>query len=829
MTSSLDLDGIWKVRAHEGQFANTGAGCAEVADESRYMETQVPGEMHLELERMGLIPDCRIGMNAQSARWVEEQIWVYRKEFTAPPEACRSHAWLVFEGLDLDAAIYLNGEGIGYHANTHIPYRLDVTGKLKEGRNLLAVRLESGLYSVSEKSGAGYSITDDHKLHKRSWLRKPQYTFLWDWNPRLLNVGIYKPVRLEWTDTARIDAVTVYPELSADHSSAVLHGRLFIDSVYPNPVQATVRMRLPETGVTMERQIQLQPGMSRHDIRLDVAEPKLWWPAGHGDQPLYNVVFEVEVNSAILDTVERRTGIRSISIDKSPHPVEGEYFIIQVNGRPIFMKGANWAPPDAIYARPDADHNRRLVKMAADANFNAFRVNGVGLYLDNAAFDACDELGIMVWQDFPFGCSKYPGDDLEFARNVRSEATYMVRDRSHHPSLILWCGNNENIWNIWAWGFEHGKPYPDASMYLVELPRILHDEDPSRPYWPSTPYSEDFRHPTDPTTGTQHPWDVSIGARAADFWAYREDKSRCAVEGGVLGASSPATLRQFLPDEERHVWSRSWDFHDNAVNIWARPDLCRQMIEHWLEMDQSAMDLDTYAFYSGILQAEGLQEYANNFRRRMFDSSSAVFWQFNDSFPVSHGWSIVDHYLRRKIAYHPVRRVYAPVHVIPVIDGERVVIFGVNDTPNEWCGQLRFGIFRLAGGLPVDITASVTLAQNASSQIGEMPLSEWREVGENASGVFALLMQDGEVLSQNRLFISLFRDLQFEEPEITCTRDDGRAVFTSPTFVWGVCLDPNDEEPLPDDVFDLLPGIGYSVEWPNDRELPKIARWASLR
>lgn len=828
MTSCLDLGGIWKVRAHEGMAANTSVGCAEVADESRYMETQVPGEMHLELERMGHIPDCRLGMNAQSARWVEEQIWVYRREFTAPVEACRSHAWLVFEGLDLDAVIYLNGEELGHHANTHIPYRLDITGKLKEGRNLLAVRLESGLYSVSEKSGVGYSISDDHKLHKRSWLRKPQYTFLWDWNPRLLNVGIYKTVRLDWTDTAHIDAVTVYSELSADHSSAVLHGRLFIESVYPDAVQATVHMRLPETGVTVEREIQLQTGMSRHDIRLDVAEPKLWWPAGHGDQPLYNVIFEVEVGGSLLDTVERRTGIRYISIDKSPHPVEGEYFIIQVNGRPIFMKGANWAPPDAIYARPDAGHYRRLVKMAADANFNAFRVNGVGLYMDNAAFDACDELGIMVWQDFPFGCSKYPGDDLEFAQNVRREATYMVRDRSYHPSLILWCGNNENIWNIWAWGFEHGKPYPDASMYLVELPRILHDEDPSRPYWPSTPYSEDFRYPNDPITGTQHPWDVSIGARAADFWAYREDKSRCAVEGGVLGASSPATLRQFLPEGEQHIYSRSWEFHDNTINTWSRPDLCRQMIEHWLGMDQGAMDLDTYAFYSGILQAEGLQEYANNFRRRMFDCSSAVFWQFNDSFPVSHGWSIVDHYLRRKIAYHPVRRAFAPVHVIPVLDGERVVIYGVNDTPNDWCGQLRFGIFRLAGGLPVDTTISVTLPQNSSSQIAEMPLSDWRAVGEDASGVFTLLMQDGKVVSQNRLFISLFRDLQFEKPEITCTRVDGHAVFTSPTFVWGVCLDPNGEEPLPDDVFDLLPGIAYSIEWPDDHKLPKIVRWGNL-
>lgn len=827
MLSSLDLGGVWKVRAHDGMPEYY---CSENADERRFMEVRVPGELHLELERLGQIEDCRIGMNALAARWVEEQIWIYRTRFDAPSEAVQRHSWLVFEGLDLDAAIYLNGEKIGHHANAHIPCRVDVTGKLREGENVLAVMLESGLYSVSEKPGAAYNIAHDHKLHKRSWLRKAQYQFAWDWNPRLINVGIWGDVRLEWTDSARIDAVTIYPELADDHRSAKVNARLFVENATSAPMKATVRINLRAADGALfstDREVELPVGISRQDISVDVENPALWWPRGHGDQPLYNAEFELMVDGLTVDRAERRTGIRSVSVNQDPHPDGGEYFIVEVNGRPIFMKGGNWAPPDALYSRPDADHYRVVVRMAAEANFNAFRINGVGLYLDNAALDACDEFGILVWQDFTFGCSKYPADDVEFMRNVRREVAHIVRDRSHHPSMVLWCGCNENIWHTTGAGLDWGKPFPDASMYLVEFPRIVQDVDPSRFYWPATPYSTGTRQPNDPTTGTQHPWHVFLGEKGPDFWEYRKDRSRCAVEGGILGASSPATLRQFLPEGERSITSRSWDFHDNTTTIMTWPDRAGRMLLHWLGMDPDAMEFDDYVFYSAVLQAEGLREYADNYRRRMFDSSAAVFWQYNDSYPVSHGWSIVDYYLRRKLAYHPVRRAFAPLSIVPAIEGERVLVFGINDTTEPWIGEARFGLFQLSGGLASDETAPVSLPPNASTQIGELSVDEWRALGQNKSGVFAVLQSGGRTVAQNRLFTARFGELQFADPQISAERRGDRAAFNSNAFVWGVCLDPNGEDPVSDDVFDLLPGIDYEIEWPRDRALPQIHRCAS--
>lgn len=827
MLSSLSLNGTWKVRGFDGQHGRPDQyGCSEDADERIFIDAQVPGEIHLDLERAGWIPDCNIGMNAQSARWVEEQVWVYRTCFDAPKEAISQHAWLVFEGLDLNAVIYLNGKEIGRHLNAFMPCRLEVTGRLREGENALAISIESGLYYVSDKHGLGYNPTLDHKLHKRCWLRKPQYSFSWDWNPRLVNVGIWKPVRLEWTDAARIDAVTVYPELAEDHSFAHIHTRTFIENVCPEPVKTVIRMQVKETGQTEEREIELAPGVSRQDVSVKIENPELWWPRPHGDQPLYNVSVEVLIASKVVDRAERRTGIRSIRINLDPHPEVGEYFILEVNGRKIFAKGGNWVPADMIYARTDAAHYRRLVELAVEANFNALRIWGGGLYADHAMLDACDELGVLVWHDFIFACSKYPGDDPEFLRNVRQEIIFNVRDLSAHPSLLVWCGNNELEWGTWSWGYDREKSHPDYALYHHEIPRIVKNEDPSRPYWPSSPYSLDHRYPNDPTTGDQHPWHVTLKENGPNFWAYRDDISRFPNEGGVLGASSPATLRQFLPEEHYYLFSPTWEFHDNACNYWIERGICYTLVEHWLGVSPEEMEFEDYVFYSGIIQAEGLMEYIHNFRRRMYSTSSAIFWMYNDSWPASHGWTIVDYYLRRKLAYHPVRRAFAPMHIIPAIEGDKVLIFAVNETTEDWQGEARFGLFKLEGGLPVDETVKVTLPANEGTIIGEVPLSEWRAVGADSAGAFALLTRDGQTVAQNRVFIAPYKDLKWAKPAVSIARRGDKAVFSSPTFVWAACIDPNGEAPLADDVFDLLPGIDYEIDWPADQPLPQIQRYA---
>ena len=824
MLSMLDLNGTWKARGFDGQHGSPDAYLTPDTDERVFIDAEVPGDIHLDLQRLGIVGDPNISLNVQNQRWVEEQVWVYRRRFAVPEDCRDKYAWLVFEALDLVADIYLNGERIGSHANVFTPCRIDVTGKLRTGENLLAVRIESGLYSVADKPSRDYNTSMDHNLHKRSWLRKPQCQFSWDWAPRLVNVGIPKSVRLEWTDSARIDSLAVYPVLTDDLKSAKIDVRMFIDSVLAEPVSATLRVRSPEAGQVVEGVVRLEPGMSRHDISVDVQNPKLWWPRSYGDQPLYSIECEIEIDGVVIDSAARRTGIRSVKLNQDNHPVTGRYFIIEVNGKPIFAKGGNWVPPDTIYATIDAERLQKLVDLAADANFNCLRIWGGGLYADHSLLDACDEAGIIVWHDFIFACSKYPGDDAEFLANVREEIEHQVRDLSPHPSLLVWCGNNELELGAWEWGYDRIHPHPDYSLYHLEIPRIIAREDPSRPYWPSSPYSPDHISPKNPTVGDQHPWNVSLGAGGTDFWEYRGDVSRFPNEGGVLGATGMATLRQFLPENQRRLFSPAWELHDNACNYWQGTGVCYRALEDWLGLKPEDVPFEDYVFLSGLLQAEGLTEYINNYRRRMFSSASAIFWMYNDTWPQSHGWTIVDYYLRRKLAYHPVRRAFAPISVVPAVEDDKIGIFGINDSPCDWRGEVRYGLFNIAGGLPIDKVESIVLPPNASKVIGEIDPVELEPIGYENGGVFAILIRDGAVVSQNRLLMARFKDLNWGNSEVRVERRGDRAVFSSDAFVWGVCLDPDGDSPVSDDVFDLLPGIAYEVKWNPDLALPEVRR-----
>ena len=826
MRGALDLNGPWLVSWTEGLHGSPDHGHAAACDGGRYLEVAVPGELHQELRRLGLAEDPNIGLNSLHARWIEEQYWLYRRSFTAPEEALNRPTWLVFEGLDLNADIYLNGERVGGHANGHRPCRVPVTGKLRAGQNLLSVRLESGLYGVADRPGSAYCTQPETLLNKRHWLRKAQYQCGWDWNPRLMAVGITGGVRLEWSDEPWVEQMVVSPELAADHSHARLHVRVFALNPTEVEVGARLRLRCEEAGAETEAEVSIAPGESCLEGVLEVAQPRLWWPVGHGEQPLYTVEASLLVGDRPLSSATRRTGIRDVRINQEPHPEEGHYFILEVNGRPIFCKGGNWVPPDMLAATVEEGRYRELVDLAVRANCNLLRVWGGGTYAPRAFLDGCDEAGVLVWHDLLFACARYPGDDAGFLAEVRAEVTWAMRELASHPSLAVWCGNNELEWGAWDWGYDQaGRTLPDYGLYHHVIPVIAKREDPRRPFWPSSPYSADHEPPNSPTTGDQHPWGVTLGPHRTDFWAYRSFVDRFPNEGGVLGASSPATLRQCLPGQQFRLRSPAWEHHDNAANFWAHGEgVTYEAVRRWLGRDPAEMPLEEYCFASALLQAEGLQEYIANYRRRMFTSAAAVFWMYNDSWPATHGWTIVDYYRRRKLAYHPVRRAFGPVTVVVAEDGDAVRVFGVNDGPREWRGQLRSGLFVLDGALPVDREQEVVLAANASTPLAEVPRADWERLGLARAGAFALLLRKGEVVAQHRLLLTRFSELALGAPQIEVRLERGVATFSSPGFVWGVCLDEDGEAPLADDCFDLLPGIPHTMPWSAGLPEPRVQR-----
>ena len=816
---------VWTEGGHGPQSLEAFASHRPM-DPGRALEVPVPMELHCALQGLGLIEDPHLGLNSLKARWVSEQYWRYSTFFDAPAEALESNAWLVFEQLDINADIFLNGERIANHQNAHRPCRAEVTGRLKPDGNWLTVLIESGLYSVAEREGAPYSAGLDALLNKRHWLRKPQYQFLWDWNPRLINVGITGPVFLEWARQCRIDQIAVWAHPCTDSAGAIVTARVFLEGLQDH-VRCTIRARVLETGEESSAEIQTGRGIGLHAVHVTMEQPRLWWPRGHGDPATYTLEVSVICRGGLIDSATRRFGVRTVEIDRSHHPEAGEYFTLRVNGRPVFCKGGNWVPPSLISSSVTTARLQELVTLAVDANFNLLRIWGGGTFAGDVLLDLCDSNGVMVWHDFLFACARYPGDHPEFLAEIRREVTWAVRQFSHHPSLVSWCGNNELELGTFSWGYDtNGKSLPDYAIYHHVIPVIMREEDPLRPYWPSSPFSPHHQFPNDPTIGDQHPWGVSLGHDGPDFWAYRHYVDRFPNEGGILGASSLATLRQFLPAHQQTIRSFAWEHHDNAVNFWTEgPGVTYVMLEYWMGLQYAEMALEDYAFSSALLQAEGLMEFITNYRRRMFSSSAAIFWMYNDSWPVSHGWSIVDYFLRRKLAYHAVRRAFQPVTVVVAEEGRKIAIHGVNDSVRDWQGTLRYGLFNVSGGLPVELRQSVVIPSNCSTRLAELNRSEWEVFGTKTHGAFALLEEPREaVVAQHRLFLERFKDLAWNRPQIRISRERDRVIYSSPVFVWGATIDLHGESSVPDNCFDLIPGIPYAIPWGEEDISPEIRR-----
>jgi len=832
MAKEMLLNGEWQLAWVEGMpLGSTDPLIGASVTGHPMLKARVPAPIHQVLQEAGILEDPNIGMNSLKARWVEEQFWVYRHSFRVPREAVSRHAWLTFDRLEYEATVHLNGECIGTHANAHRPASFCVTGKLRANDNLLVVVINTGMHSLSEKSATDFDRSEISRLVKRHWMRKPQYQSGWDWNARLVNVGIIGDVKLAWCPGPRLQQLSVVATPTADLSAADVRIRFVVENTTGKDARLTLNAAIRETGQCPKTVVTCPKGVSVQDLNARIDSPRLWWPRGQGEQALYHV--EATMTSGKdHQSMTRGFGIRRVEVDQSPHPDVGRYFILKINNRPVFCKGGNWAPADLLYGSVTRERYRKLVSLATEAGFNTLRVWGGGPFAAQDLCDACDEAGIMIWHDFLFACSKYPGDDPGFLNEIRQETTWAVRDMAHHPCLVVWCGNNEVEWGDWDWGYgTFGQTFPHHALFHREIPIIVQAENPAVFYWPSSPFSPDHKKPNDPTVGDQHPWTVSIGQSAADWWLYRTLKDRFPNEGGMLGASTEATLRQFLPESERHLLSATWRHHDNPF-AWMPAkagDLSRTMetVRFWTGRDPLKMKWNDYAFASAILQAEGLQEYAANYRRRMFSSASAIFWSYNDSWPVTHGWTIVDYYGRRKISYHPVRRAFQPVTAFVVEDGSSVEVYGVNDTPKTWRGRLRCGLFHLAGGFPVDKAIDVSLPANESVKLASWSRREWESAGANATGAFALLEDQGGVVSQQRLFIRRFKDLKFAAPKIHLKLDRNVLTATSPVFTWGVCMDVDGELPLADNCFDLLPGIPYRLAWPRACGKPAVVRCGS--
>ncbi len=813
------LNGTWKIRWSTGQrggtpyvikFADEHDYTNEVEDKPRelpgsydergWLDATVPGEVHLDLMRHGILDDVYVGINVFKARWVEECVWHYRRTFDAPPEALSERTILRFDGIDLTSIIYLNGREIARHNNAFTPCLVDVTGKLKPTDNELLVRVESGLYDVCERPIRELytaTATVDVLLHKRVWMRKVQSQTEWDWSPRLLNVGLFGDVSLLTDSSVVVGQSSLRQQVSGDLSSAVITGRMFAASGGRGQYRLVI-----ETDGKREECVCDGIGKDGVSVSVRIDNPRLWWPNGYGKQPLYPVTLTLYEGEREIHRYEQAIGLRHVKVKQPPHPEKGHYFIIEINHVPIFFKGANLVPNDMITAAITRDRYETLVDRALEANFNMLRVWGGGLYESDDLYELCDRRGILVWQEFISACGEPPIEDPAMLKNVTEEAIYQLRRLSCHASLVVWCGNNEVT------------PY-HSPLFMEIYPALVVKEDPEKYYQPASPYTNNnlARAPKNDNwyefAGDQHPWEV--GFTEKDHRKYRQMQCRFPNEGGILGPTSIDTMLDCTEDIPDFTETMSFQVHDNMEHYWKPGSSPDDDAKFWLNMSPREMTLTEYVMAGGYVQGEGLTDYIDNFRRRKFDSASAIFWMYNDCWPCPRSWTIVDYHLHRTPSFYHVKRAFNPLRVVAVrqADGS-VTIYGVNGTMYSFSGSLRYGVFTCDGQYVRDDYAAVTLPANASTPLAVIPK---RYVSDKQHIPFAILTDGtGAEISRNRLLDLRFYEYPLGEATIRVTADGEDTILEADNFVMGVCLDIRGDRSLTDNQFDLYPHIPYRLK-----------------
>ncbi|KAK3938896.1 family 2 glycosyl hydrolase [Diplogelasinospora grovesii] len=635
---------------------------------------QFPTNVHLDLLHHGLIPDPFIGKNELACQWVGEAQWVYRTTFASQqPLAEGAKAVLAFDGLDTFATVVLNGQTILESDNMFLPHRVDVTSTLKEGENELVITFDSAYLR-------GWKLVEKYPDHKwgcwngdnsRLAVRKAQYHWGWDWGPALITCGPWRPVNLEIYDCRIAD---VYCDTAVDKS---LNSADVTVHVQTEGQAADRKVRVDVSLDGKQVASETVPLENGDDVKVSfhIESPALWYPVRYGKQPLYAVTATLLHNDDEVDTTSKRIGLRRAELVQRPLKDQpGTSFFFEVNNIPLYCGGSDWIPADNFVPRISREKYYDWVKLVADGNQFMIRVWGGGIYEEQAFYDACDECGILVWQDFMFGCGNYPAWP-ELLGSIKKEAEENVKMLRHHPSIVIWAGNNEDYqfqesMNL-TYNYEDKDPdnwlktdFPARYIYEKVLPDVCGELVPDVFYHPGSPWGAG-RDTHDPTVGDIHQWNVWHGTQEK-YQNFDKLVGRFVSEFGMEAFPSVKTIDAYLPlgkdDPDRYPQSSTVDFHNKADGHERR--IALYLVEN---MRYGPDPLEQFVYSTQLMQAECLASAYRLWKRQWKGPGreycgGALVWQINDCWPVT-SWSIADYYLRPKMAYFTVKREMAPLSI----------------------------------------------------------------------------------------------------------------------------------------------------------------------
>ncbi|HEY5180625.1 MAG TPA: glycoside hydrolase family 2 protein [Dermatophilaceae bacterium] len=679
-------------KLHDGWTLMSTSGPVPAVIEGRIIPAQVPGSVHMDLLAAGLIPDPSLDRVEEELVWAHRANWRYALELQAGVVTPDERVDLVFDGLDTVATITLNGVVLGSTANMHRGYRFDVRPMLRHGANRLTVDFRSALeYAEQVESVLGRRAHTN--THPYNMVRKMACSFGWDWGPDFQTAGIWKPVRLERWCTARLAQVRPLVTLDEDGTGRV---EVHVD-LERSGLGDDVDLDLVADVAGYRASVTIPAGTTAGVVVVTVPDVDLWWPAGYGEHPLYDLDVllahaEGVGQDARLDGYARRVGFRTITVDTTPDEI-GTPFTVVVNGRAIFAKGANWIPDDHFLTRITRDRLERRVDQAVGAHMNMLRVWGGGIYETEDFYDVCDERGMLVWQDFLFACAAYPEEE-PIRSEVEAEARENVARLTPHASLALWNGGNENLWGYADWGWPEqlaGRTW-GLAYYTTLLPAIVAELDPTRSYASGSPYSPGSEasgavHPNDQHHGLRHEWDVW---NRIDYTAYRDNVPRFCSEFGFQGPPTWATLTRWVHDEPLTPTSPAFLLHQKADDGNGKLD--RGLAPHL----PTPTTFEDWHWATQLNQARAVTFGIEHFRSWWPRTAGALVWQLNDCWPVT-SWAAVDGDERPKPLWYALRHAYAPRLLTVQPRAGLPVLVAVNDDDAAWRGQVHLERQTFAG------------------------------------------------------------------------------------------------------------------------------------
>ncbi|MFT4184212.1 MAG: glycoside hydrolase family 2 protein [Rhizobium sp.] len=631
----------------------------------------VPGNVHVDLLSARLITDPYLDINEISQDWIGRSVWRYRLAFDWDNDGA-DRVDLSCLGLDTAARLELNGTLIGETRNMHRSYRFDIRDSLKNGRNELTVDFDSA-YAHGEAVRAALGSAADIPANypgPGNLIRKMACNFGWDWGPTVVTAGIWKPILIESWSKARLG--TVRPEITLQGGVGV--ARIKVEIEWASEGTDSAALILSVGGKRSE--VRIAEGETHTQVECRIDNPQVWWPHGLGDQPLYDLDLQLVASDGTeLDRWQRRVGFRSVRLDTAPDEI-GSAFTLVVNDVPVFARGANWIPDDCFLPRVTRERYRARIAQARDANMNILRVWGGGIYETDTFYEECDAAGIMVWQDFLFACAAYPEEEPVHGE-IEAEAREAVTRLMPYPSLVLWNGNNENIWGYFDWGWQDvlaNRPW-GAGYYLDLLPRLVAEIDPTRPYWPGSPYSGSMDIPPNADEhGCKHIWDVwnEVG-----YETYRTYIPRFCSEFGWQAPPTFGTLAEAVREKDHAAASPGVLHHQKAT---LGNDKLIKGLEGWFPEPRT---FDDWLFVTQLNQARAIGFGVDHMRSHRPTCMGAIVWQLNDCWPVT-SWAAVDGGGRKKPLWYALRNSYAP-HLLTIQPrGDSLCAIAVNDATLFW-------------------------------------------------------------------------------------------------------------------------------------------------